>query len=106
MENIYTAYTKTINGVKFYFVKKYQTFPEYKDVSSVLENYGMHTDFTKACKIAMINNKTIQQQLLDKIEINSAQTKVIQLKRRKADNFNFRPWQITFPSISKLISAR
>ena len=106
MENIYTAYTKTINGVTFYFVKKYQTFPEYKNVASVLENYGMHTDFKKACKIAMIDNKTIQQQLLDKIEINSAQTKVIQLKRRKADNFNFRPWQITFPSISKLISAR
>ena len=106
MENFYTAYRKTIDGVTFYFVKKYQTFPEYKDVSSVLESYGMHTDFKKACKIAMISDNTIQRQLLDTMEINSVQTKVIQLNRRKADTFNFRPWQINFPSLSKLISAR
>ena len=54
----------------------------------------------------MIDNKTIQQQLLDKMENNSAQTKVIQLNRSKANNFVFRPWQVTFPSLSKLISAR
>ena len=106
MENFYTAYKKTIDGVTFYFVKKYQTFPEYKNVSSILENYGMHTDFKKACQIAMISSKTIQQQLLDKMENNSAQIKVIKLSRSKANTFSFRPWQVHFPSISKLISAR
>lgn len=106
MENFYTAYRKTIDGVTFYFVKKYQTFPEYKNVSSVLENYGMHTDFTKACKIAMISDRAIQKQLFDTLEINSAQTRVIPLNRSKAISFNYRPWQIHFPSLSRLIGAR
>src|SRR4051812_13985687 len=84
MENFYTAYTKTIDGVSFYFVKKYQTFPEYKDVASILSNYGMHTDFKKACKIALIADKKIQDQLLGTLENNAAQTKVIKLNRSKA----------------------
>src|SRR5215211_5424468 len=99
MENFYTTYRKTIDGVTFYFVKKYQTFPEYKNVSPVLENYGMHTDFKKACQIAMISDKAIQQQLLDTLEIKTAQTKVIKLNRRKADTFSLRSWQINFPSL-------
>ena len=106
MENFYTAYKKTIDGVTFYFVKKYQTFPEYKNVSPVLENYGMHTDFKKACKIAMISDDTVQQQLLDTLVKNGAQIKVIKMNRGKTHNFNFRPWQINFPSMGKLIGAR
>ena len=105
MENFYTAYRKTIDGVTFYFVKKYQTFPEYKDVPSVLENYGMHTDFKKACKIAMISDKAIQQQLLDTLEIKTSQTKVIQLNRTKA-NSAYRMWQKSFSYGFKLINAR
>jgi hypothetical protein len=105
MENFYTAYRKTIDGVTFYFVKKYQTFPEYKDVPSVLENYGMHTDFKKACKIAMISDKAIQQQLLDTLEIKTTQTKVIQLNRTKA-NSAYRMWQKSFSYGFKLINAR
>lgn len=105
MENFYTAYRKTIDGVTFYFVKKYQTFPEYKDVPSVLESYGMHTDFKKACKIATISDKTIQQQLLDTLEIKSAQTKVIQINRTKANPVNYRLWQKSFSYGLKLISS-
>ena len=106
MENFYTTYRKTINGVTFYFVKKYQTFPEYKDVSPVLENYGMHTDFKKACKIAMISDKAIQKQLSDTLENNAAQTKVVRLNNSKAANTNIRPWQINFPSVLKSMGAR
>lgn len=106
MENFYTTYRKTINGVTFYFVKKYQTFPEYKNVSPILENYGMHTDFKKACKIAMISDKAIQQQLLNTLEDNAAQTRVIQLNRRKSNTVNFRSWQINFPSVLKSFVAR
>jgi len=105
MENFYTTYRKTIDGVTFYFVKKYQTFPEYKNVSPILENYGMHTDFTRACKIAMITDKAIQKQLSDTLEENAAQTKVVKLNR-KANATNFRPWQISFPSVLKAIGAR
>ena len=106
MENFYTTYRKTIDGVTFYFVKKYQTFPEYKNVSPILENYGMHTDFKQACKIAMIHDEATQKQLSDTLEVNGAQTKVIQLNRHKANTTNFRPWQISFSSVLKSIGAR
>jgi len=106
MENFYTTYRKTIDGVTFYFVKKYQTFPEYKNVSPILENYGMHTDFKQACKIAMITDQAIQKQLLDTLEVNAAQTKVVKLTRAKTNTINFRPWQISFPSVFKSIVAR
>ncbi len=38
MENIYSAYVRTVNGDAFYFVKKYQVFPEYKDVPPILDS--------------------------------------------------------------------
>ena len=104
MENFYTAYRKTIDGVTFYFVKKYQTFPEYKGVPSILENYGMHTDFKKACKIAMINSREIQQQLLDSIENKSAQTKVVQINRVKAESRSYKMWPKTFTSTLRMFA--
>ena len=79
MENYYTAYTKVIDGVTFYFVKKYKTFPEYQDVRPILENYGMHSDFDKACKIAMIDDKAIRRQLLNNLEQNLTTAKLIQM---------------------------
>lgn len=79
MENYYTAYTKVIDGVTFYFVKKYKIFPEYGDVQPVLEAYGMHSNFDKACKIAMIDDKAVRQQLLNNIEQNFTTAKLIQM---------------------------
>ena len=63
MEFFYTAYTKTINDITYYFVKKYTRFPELKNAPAVLESYGMHTNFNKACKIAAIEDPEIKQQL-------------------------------------------
>lgn len=80
MENFYTAYTKQIDGATHYFVKRFIRFPEYKGVPDVLESYGMHTSFDKACKIAGINEPAIKQQLLDEIENNVQKAKVIDLK--------------------------
>ena len=79
MENYYTAYTKVINGVTFYFVKKFKTFPEYKDVEPILESYGMHTDFDKACEIAGIQENDVKKQLLDELQRSAHQAKVIDL---------------------------
>ena len=39
------------------------TFPEYKDVPGILESYGMHTDFNRACEIAAIDDKEIRDNL-------------------------------------------
>ena len=106
METHYTSYTKTINGTPFYFVKKYQTFPEFKNVPPVLETYGMHTNFKKACNIAMVFDKELQQQLLQKIENETAKTKVIHLPTGKAEIYNLRRKQPIFPSLLRLIGLR
>ena len=79
MENFYTAYTRVVQNTTFYFVKKYLTFPEYKDVPGVLESYGMHTDFNRACKIAQINDKEIRNNLLANLETNQNSAKVIHM---------------------------
>ncbi|HSQ43558.1 MAG TPA: hypothetical protein VLM16_01095 [Ginsengibacter sp.] len=75
MENFYTAYTKVVQNTTFYFVKKYITFPEYKDVPGILESYGMHTNFDRACEIAAVRDKEIRQNLyadLQNCDENSA----------------------------------
>lgn len=72
MKTHYSAYAKRINGQRFYFVKKFRVFPEYENVPPMLEGYGMHTDFTRACQIAMIWDAGLQQQLLNSIEVNNA----------------------------------
>jgi hypothetical protein len=79
MENFYTAYTRVVQNTTFYFVKKYVTFPEYKDLPGVLESYGMHTDFNKACKIAMVNDKDIRKQLLADLQGTPNSGKVIHM---------------------------
>jgi hypothetical protein len=102
MENFYTAYLKTVNGDTFYFVKKYQIFTEYPNVPPILDKYAMHTDFEKACKIAMIYDKVIQQQLADKLQYNNALTSVKETQRANGQIYKFRTRQINFPSLLKL----
>jgi len=79
MENFYTAYTRVVQNTTFYFVKKYLTFPEFKDLPGVLESYGMHTDFNKACRIAKINDMGIRKQLLEDLQVNANDCKVIHM---------------------------
>lgn len=63
MENFYNAYSKMVNGQTYFFVKKYLTFPEFNNVPDVLAGYGMHSDFGKACKIAMVTEPEIIERL-------------------------------------------
>ena len=79
MENFYTAYIKIIENKPYYFVKKYLIFPEFTDVEPMLESYGMHTDFNKACSIASISDPKIKEQLLIEAEGTVQQAKVIDL---------------------------
>lgn len=106
MENFYTAYLKTINGDKFYFVKQYRIFPEYRNVSPILEKYAMHTDFSKACKIAMIDNEVIKQQLIDKLPDNGMAIKLKETQTGKAQIYKFRARPINFLSMLKVIRLR
>jgi hypothetical protein len=64
METVYTAYTKLLDYKTYYFVKKFLTFPEFKDVSPIMESYGMHTNFDKACSIAGLTDPAIKEKLL------------------------------------------
>ena len=84
MENFYTAYTRVVQDTTFYFVKKYITFPEYKDVPGVLESYGMHTDFNRACQIALIDDIEIRNHLLADLKNNPNSARVIQMNPAKA----------------------
>ena len=77
MENFYSSYTKIIENKTYFFVKKYLIFPEYKDLSPVMESYGMHVDFNKACSIAGINDPILKQQLLFEAQGTMQQAKVI-----------------------------
>ena len=78
MENYYTGYTKIIDNKTYYFVKKFIIFPETASIPPILETYGMHTDFNKACAIAKIDNAKIREQVLAEIENNTQQAKVIE----------------------------
>lgn len=102
MENFYSAYVRTVNGDAFYFVKKYQVFPEYKDLPPILDSYAMHTNFERACKIAMIFDKAVQQQLIDELCLNNVPEGVKKVQPFKARIYKLRPRQINFPSIFKM----
>lgn len=104
MENFYTVYLKTVDNVSFYFVKKYQIFTEYKNVPPILEKYAMHTNFKKACEIAMIYDTAIQQQLIEKLHHSGAFTKVIKTQPLQAEIYRLRKRQINFPFKLRLIT--
>jgi len=78
----YETYFKTIENRKYYFVKRYMQFKEYGDsLCDVLEGYGMHTDFSKACIIAGIKDISIQQQLFAQMEAQLSEIKVIEMNQ-------------------------
>ncbi len=79
MENFYTAYTKVVQNSTLYFVKKYLNFPELGDVPGILESYGMHSDFNRACEIAGVKDDTIKKHLLEDIQDNEITAKVIHM---------------------------
>lgn len=83
MENFYTAYTRVVQNTTFYFVKKYVTFPEYKDAPAVLESYGMHADFNRACEIALISDQEIRNNLWANLENSPNSAKVIHMNITK-----------------------
>lgn len=84
MENNYKAYTKEINGVKFYFIKKYTAFPEYADFPSVLDTMGMHPDFYKACDLAKVFDETVIARLMNELHIIPESARIIHMHSVKS----------------------
>lgn len=60
MEHLYTAYVKEINGEPFYFVKHSLLLTELNNTEPLLIGYGMHRVYEKACIIAGIQDKALQ----------------------------------------------
>lgn len=89
MENIYKAYAKEINGVNFYFVKKYTAFPEYKDFPNVLNGMGMHSDFLKACDIAKVYDEIVVARLMNELHIIPESARVMHINRAKLVTHSF-----------------
>lgn len=79
MEYLYTAYTKTINGCEYYFIKRFMIFAEVEEGCQILDNYGMHIDFHKACKIAGITDQTIKEQLWFQVEPQAREARIIKM---------------------------
>lgn len=84
MESIYKAYTKEINGVIFYFIKKYTTFPEYEGFPVVLDSMGMHRDFYKACGIAKVYDEIVVTRLMNELHIIPESARIIHIHGVKA----------------------
>ncbi len=85
MNTFYTAYTRLVHEKTFYFVKKFSVFPELKGVPDILESYGMHTDFSRACRLADLKDPLIMQKLLREIEIaRTINAKVIHMNSQTA----------------------
>jgi len=82
MENLFTAYTKDVNNQTLYFVKKYIQFPEYNAKVPILDSYGMHTDFYKACFIANITDEAVVNNLMKQLNIEPEEARVIPLHKK------------------------
>ena len=79
MEYLYTANTKIINEREFYFIKRFMIFPELEDACQILDGYGMHDDFHKACKIAGITEQAIKENLWFQVEPQAREARIIHL---------------------------
>ncbi len=77
MEYSYAAYTKTVNNKLYFFVKKYICYSEIQNAPDILESYGMHTNFEKACSIAGVKDANLMQQLFAEAMPAKIQTTVI-----------------------------
>lgn len=86
MENIYEAYMRTVDNQIYYFVKKKTRFPELAGSPVILDQYGMHSDFLKACSIAHVVDQNIISELMQSVQLLPESARVIPM--RKENSFN------------------
>jgi hypothetical protein len=79
MEKVFRSYSKVIDGTTYFFVKQFLVFPEIPNVEPILEKYGMHTNFDKACNIAGLHDEVLKKKLLQEIENEESLVKVIEI---------------------------
>ena len=86
MENIYEAYTRTVDNHIYYFVKKKTRFPELTGAPVILDQFGMHVDFLKACSIAHIVDENIISELMQSVHIIPESARVVPMSKEKSFN--------------------
>ncbi len=86
MHYIYEAYTKEVNGVVHYFVKRYLRIPELKQVPDLMEGFGMHQDFYKAYHIAGVADQQQINQLFGQVNQPTEAAKVIDIMTLNAQS--------------------
>ena len=69
MEIIYTAYIREVNNQPFYFVKRFTSFSQLKNVDPVLDTMGMHKNFYRACDLANVFDPEIIKNLYNELHI-------------------------------------
>lgn len=92
MEHYYKAYTKLINDTTFYFVKKYTSYPEFQDTPAVLEKFGMHKNFKRACNLADVYELSIIEKLYDEATaslVTEQESLVVENLRTSPQNLSF-----------------
>ncbi|MEO9210703.1 MAG: hypothetical protein ABI208_06370 [Ginsengibacter sp.] len=77
MEKIYIAYERKVNNEMLYFVKGFCSFPNVPNAATILENYGMHRNLLKACRIAQIQDERIILSLKEQFIVNDPEGKLI-----------------------------
>jgi len=79
MQYIYQAYSKQVNDVETFFVKKFLHFPEMPHVPDIQEGFGMHADFKKACSLAGITDLDLMNKILEGMREAIQPAKVISI---------------------------
>ena len=77
METYFKAYTRTVQGTLFYFVKKFTRFPEDPHIPDILERMGMHPEFLRACRLAGLHEDQAILELQAHLEAESATARII-----------------------------
>ncbi len=79
MKDYYNAYIKLIDNVPHFFVKH---LIEYGGSEPLVEGFGMHTDFVKACNIAGLHDAEVIKQIYPApLQLN--ETKVVDIQSYK-----------------------
>ena len=99
MEYFYTAYTKKIADKNYFFIKRHMVFPELNNAASVLDGYGMHTDFNKACDIAGINKTSIRQELWTSVSPHEQTARIIHINfpESRSTKMHWQQWLFRIP---------
>lgn len=81
MEKIYRCYTKKSGGRLYYFVKTYRVYPEIKKLAPILDCYGMHENFDRACSIAKIGDLELRKQLYNQLHNGADESKIVGMNK-------------------------